>query len=147
MGLQLMIIALASSWSLTTRVDLRDRTTDVSAMLLELDEEKNPIIMSLECKDGRPDFQFEWYSHSGADLMVIEVGEADGDRQKISFRRDQSDPETYHLADDITAFMARFITYKKPTFLAHYGDGARRWTFEAGETGEAWSRVSEACRR
>ena len=143
----LMVLAIASSWSLTTTVDLGDRTTEVSAMLLEIDEERNPIIMRMECKDGGPKFQFEWYGHSGADVIVIEVGEADEDRKHVSFRRDQDSPQTYHLAEDVSQFMERLISYKKPTFLAYYAEGARLWTFEPKGTREAWSRVSAACHR
>lgn len=138
-------LAIASSWILTTTIDLRDRRTDVSATLVELDEAHQPIIMRLACTDGRPDFQFQWHDHTGPDLIVIEVGEGDGDRRNVGFRRDNDDPELYHLADNPTTFMARLVTYKKPTFFAHYADGSRLWTFETGETSEAWSRVSTAC--
>lgn len=142
-----MLFAVASSWSLSTTVDLGDRTTTVSAILLEIDEERNPIIMRMECVDGRPDFQFEWYGHSGSYLIVIEVGEGDEDRKHFSFRRDQDRPQTYHLAEEVPEFMERLISYKKPTFFAHYGDSSRLWTFEPKGTREAWSRVSAACRR
>ena len=115
-------------------------------MYLEVDEQGYPIILRLGCREGRPDFSFEWYPHSGADLIVIEVGEGDGDRKNFSFRRDQDQPQIYHVADDIALFMERYLTFKNPSFLAHFANSSRLWTFDVSQTREAWTRVSGACR-
>lgn len=145
-NLLLTLLAVAPSWSVTTTVDLQARTTNVSAELVELDEVGQPIWMRLECQRGQPDFQFAWHDHSGPGLMVIEVGEGDQDLRKYVFRRDVDNTTVYHLADNISSFMARFVTYEKPTLLAHFTDGSRLWTFATSETREAWLSVSAACR-